>query len=272
MATRIAGSADLYAADRRLPANGVNFVTCHDGFTLRDLVSYAAKHNDANGEGGRDGTDDDASWNCGAEGETADPAIRALRLRQARNHLAILLLSRGVPMLLAGDEAWRTQRGNNNAWCQDNELSWLDWAAAGAHGDLLRFTREVVALRRRHPCLLANRFFDGRPVPGRGLPDVAWHGARLAEPPWSDGDGRLLRFTLAGLAPDEEDLHVVLNMRERAVEVDLPAHAGRRWHVAVDTARPPPADVVPAPRQRPHAAPSYAAGARSVVVLEARPG
>ena len=259
----------LRSDDGRLPANGVNFVTCHDGFTLADLVSYGAKHNDANGEGGRDGSDDNASWNCGVEGETSDPGVTALRRRQARNLVAILLLSRGVPMLLAGDERLRTQRGNNNAWCQDNELSWLDWTTTEAQRDMLRFTREAIALRRRHACLEANRSFDGRPVRGRGLPDVAWHGTRLADPPWT-GDGRLLRFTMAGLAAEEEDLHVVLNMSDRLVEADLPVIPRRRWYLALDTARAPPEDILPRPRQVPHGAPSYRAAPRSVVVLAAR--
>jgi glycogen operon protein len=268
VATRIAGSADLYGDDGRLPANGVNFVTCHDGFTLADLVSYDAKKNGANGEDGRDGLDDNASWNCGVEGETSDPAVMALRLRQARNHLAVLMLSRGVPMLLAGDEVLRTQRGNNNAWCQDNEISWMDWRRTATQEDMLRFTRELIALRRRHPCLELNRFFDGRPAPGRPIPDVAWHGARLGDSPWR-GDGRVLRFTMAGLGEREEDLHVILNVSERPVEADLPVIPGRRWHVAVDTGRRPPDDIVPTSRQRPFPAPCLVA-ARSVVVLEAR--
>jgi glycogen operon protein len=186
VATRIAGSADLYADDGRLPANSINFVTCHDGFTLYDLVSYDRKHNEANGEDNRDGSNDNLSWNCGAEGETADAAVNALRERQAKNFLAILMLSRGVPMLLAGDEVLRTQRGNNNAYSQDNALSWFDWRAVDARRAMLRFTRELIALRCRHPSLTANRFFSGAAVPDRGLPDVSWHGARLGEPGWHD--------------------------------------------------------------------------------------
>jgi isoamylase len=270
LATRIAGSADLYADGGRLPGNSVNFVTCHDGLPLWDLVSYDRKRNLDNGEEGRDGIADDVSWGCGADGDTSNRAVMALRLRQARNHIAILLLSRGVPMLLAGDELLRTQRGNNNAWCQDNEISWLDWRATGPQADMLRFTRELIALRRRHPSLVANRFFDGKPVPGRGVRDVSWHGALLEEPRWDDRDGRLLRFTIAGLSATEEDLHVVLNASDQTVVAELAAIPGRPWHVAVDTAREPPRDVVPRERQRPHRAASYAVAARSVVVLEAR--
>jgi len=152
VATRVAGSADLYADDGRLPGNGVNFITCHDGFTLHDLVSYTAKRNQANGQDNRDGTDDDASWNCGIEGKTSDPAVLALRRRQAKNCVAVLMLSRGVPMLLAGDQMLRSQGGNNNAWCQDSALSWIDWTLVESNRDMVRFTRELIALRRRHAC------------------------------------------------------------------------------------------------------------------------
>jgi glycogen operon protein len=270
VATRLAGSADLYADDGRLPCNSVNFVTCHDGFTLYDLVSYHAKRNHANGEDNRDGSHDNLGWNCGVEGETSDPAVNALRYRQARNHLAVLMLSRGVPMLLAGDEVLRSQRGNNNAYCQDNELAWFDWTLEERHRDVLRFTRELIALRRRHPSLTLNRFYTGGPVPGRGLPDISWHGIRLDEAPWHDRQARLLRFTLAGLSGDEEDLHVVLHMGDGPAEVALPSIPGRRWHLAVDTVRSSPQDIVERRRQVPVAGESYSVGGRSVVVLEAR--
>jgi glycogen operon protein len=270
IATRIAGSADLYADDGRRPANSINFVTCHDGFTLRDLVSYEAKHNEANGEENRDGTNDNASWNCGAEGETADAAVNALRLRQAKNFLAILMLSRGVPMLLAGDEVLRTQSGNNNAYCQDNETSWFDWGLVERNRDMLRYTRELIALRRRHACLTTNRFFDGKPISGRGLPDIAWHGVGLDEAPWNDPQGRFLRFTVAGLSNDEEDLHVILNMSDEGVDAKLPEIPGRRWHLALDTALDSPADIVPRQAQAPQAGMSCSVHARSVAVFEAR--
>jgi glycogen operon protein len=269
VATRMAGSADLYADDGRLPVNSINFVTCHDGFTLYDLVSYDRKHNEANGEDNRDGSNDNLSWNCGAEGETADAAVNALRERQAKNFLAILMLSRGVPMLLAGDEVLHTQRGNNNAYSQDNALSWFDWRAVDERHAMLRFARELVALRRRHPSLTANRFFTGAAVPDRGLPDVSWHGARLGEPGWHDAGGRLLAFTLAGTGV-EADLHAVLNMSDADIGVMLPSIPGRSWHLALDTALESPADIAPPERQRRHAVGVYRAAARSVVVLEAR--
>ncbi len=168
LASRLSGSSDLYGDDGRLPIASINFVTAHDGFTMRDLVSYADKHNDGNGENNRDGTDDNRSYNCGFEGDPAPPAVEALRRRQARNLLATLLLSTGAPMLVAGDELWRTQRGNNNAYVQDNPISWLDWTPGEAADDMLGLTRRLIALRRAHPVLRQSAFFEGHAVAGRG--------------------------------------------------------------------------------------------------------
>jgi glycogen operon protein len=161
LASRICGSSDLYQWSGRLPRHSVNFITAHDGFTLYDLVSYNQKHNDANGEQSRDGSNDNHSWNCGVEGDTADLAVLSLRRRQARNMMTTLMLSQGVPMLLAGDEFLRTQKGNNNAWCQDNEISWVNWKLAEENKDFLRFVRELIWLRKRHPALRRRRFFVG---------------------------------------------------------------------------------------------------------------
>jgi glycogen operon protein len=174
-ASRICGSADLYQWNNRLPRHTVNFITCHDGFTLWDLVSFNQKHNEANGEGNRDGLDENFSWNCGAEGETTDPDVMMLRWRQCRNLMATLLLSQGVPMILGGDEFLRTQRGNNNAWCQDNEISWVNWEFARQNADFLRFTKEMIALRKRHPVLRRRKFFKGEIRPG----SVEWQEAGL---------------------------------------------------------------------------------------------
>ncbi|RYI98754.1 MAG: glycogen debranching enzyme, partial [Actinomycetales bacterium] len=174
-ASRITGSSDLYQDDGRRPYASINFVTAHDGFTLNDLVSYDEKHNEANGEDGRDGADDNRSWNHGVEGETDDPEILALRERQRRNFLATMLLSQGVPMLLHGDELGRTQGGNNNVYCQDNEVAWIDWSLAEDEADLLRFTAALTRLRRQHPVFRRRRFFSVRPVRrDGGLPDIAW--------------------------------------------------------------------------------------------------
>jgi glycogen operon protein len=270
VASRLAGSADLYADDGRRPCNSVNFITCHDGFTLHDLVSYNGKHNEANGEDSRDGSNDNLSWNCGIEGETDDPGVTALRRRQAKNLLAILMLSRGVPMLLAGDEVMRSQKGNNNAYCQDNELGWFDWRRTERDADMLRYTRELVALRRRHPSLTVNRYYSGEPPPGRDIPDVMWHGVRLGEPQWHDSQARALAMTIAGIHPDEADLHAVFNMSDEVLDAPLPVMAGRRWHVALDTALVSPQDVTPPDEQRATGEVRYVVQPRSVVVLEAR--
>jgi isoamylase len=270
VATRLAGSQDLYANDGRRPANSVNFITCHDGFTLNDLVCYNGKKNNANGEDNRDGNNDNLSWNCGVEGETDNPAVRTLRHRQAKNLMAILMLSRGVPMLLAGDELLRTQNGNNNTWCQDNELGWFDWDLVGKNSGMLRFTRELITLRRRHACLTRNRFFTGNKMPGRDILDIVWHGVHLNEPLWHDSHARVLACTLAGLSKDEEDLHLILNMSDQALEAALPAINGRQWHRALDTKRDAPADIIEQKQQVPLEEPIYQVGPRSVVVLEAR--
>ncbi|HVL02387.1 MAG TPA: glycogen debranching protein GlgX [Dongiaceae bacterium] len=270
LATRLTGSSDLYGPSHRLPSNGVNFVTCHDGFTLHDLVSYNGKHNDANGEENRDGTNDNLSWNCGAEGDTEDADVLVLRQRQARNAFTILLLSQGVPMLLAGDEVLHSQNGNNNAWCQDNELSWFDWTRVESQADMVRFVRELIALRKRHPALRARRFLTGEVQPETGLPDICWHGCELNQPQWNDPDAQLLAFTLAPLQPDEPPLHAVFNMADAVCAAPLPEWPGLRWHRALDTACVSPDDIVPPSEQTPLESDHYEVQPRSVLVLEAR--
>ncbi|MEC4748139.1 alpha-amylase family glycosyl hydrolase [Methylomicrobium sp. Wu6] len=270
VASCIAGSSDLYADEDRLPLHSINFISCHDGFTLHDLVSYNGKHNDANGENNRDGCDNNMSWNCGAEGETDNADVLALRRRQAKNLISILLLSQGIPMFLAGDEVLHTQKGNNNTWCQDNELSWFDWSRVEKNRDMLRFVKELIALRRRHPNLNRGEFFTGEEVPGRGLRDISWHGYRLDEPLWFDYSAQFLAYTLAGLTGEEEDVHVILNMSERVVEVPLPKIPGRKWHQALDTSRTGPDDIMPRDRQKPFEGSSYLIPRRTVAVFEAR--
>jgi isoamylase len=270
VATCISGSSDLYADDGRLPENSINFITCHDGFTLRDLVSYDYKHNEANGEDNRDGTNDNLSWNCGFEGETDDPAVIALRRRQAKNFIAILMISRGVPMLLAGDEVLRTQRGNNNTWCQNNELSWFDWRQVETERDMLEFVRGMIALRRRHPNLTSNAFYTGRLIPSRNIPDVVWHGVRLNEPAWHDGNCQFLAFTIAGLTANESDLHVILNMTDAIADASLPPLAGREWFPVLDTADTGTTGVLPPKDQRPVLTSVWHVQPRSVVIFEGR--
>jgi glycogen operon protein len=268
VATRLAGSSDYYQRFDRHPFNSINYITCHDGFTLWDLVSYNRKHNDNNGEDNRDGYDNNLSWNCGVEGETSKPEILALRKRQAKNFMAILMLSQGVPMIQAGDEVLRSQGGNNNAWCQDNEISWFDWKLTEQHQDMLRFTREIIALRRRHAALKRRQFLSGEIVPLTAMADISWYGTELEEPDWDDPVSQLLRFTLSALHEDEPHLHIIMNMSDLAREVPLPRLDGVTWQVAVDTYQPSPQDIKPRELQRPHAEPSYRVMEHSVVVLE----
>jgi isoamylase len=212
LAERLTGSSDLYEATGRRPFASINFVTCHDGFTLVDLVSYNEKHNNANGEDNRDGTDDNRSWNCGEEGPTDDLVVAALRYQQARNFLATLFLSQGVPMLLGGDEIGRTQSGNNNAYCQDNEISWYDWSRVDQ--ELLAWTRALITLRRQHPVFRRRRFFQGRPVRGPRrddrLPDIAWFrpdGEEMTDKDWEVGYAKSLGVFLNGSAIPDPDPH-----------------------------------------------------------------
>jgi glycogen operon protein len=243
VATRIAGSSDLYAWAGKTPQNSINFVTCHDGFTLYDLVSYGKKHNNANGEHNRDGHDDNWSWNSGIEGATDEPRILRLREKRARNFMAMLLLSQGVPMLTAGDEVLRTQRGNNNAYCQDNDLSWVDWSFTPAARAMLRFTRELIALRKRHPSLRRARFLNGHKPGTPG--EIQWYGEKLEPPDWQDAGATVLCFTLAGVEPQEPALHVMINMSVSARTLPLPDPAARSWRRIVDTTFVAPNDVVP---------------------------
>lgn len=248
LATRLCGSSDLYQASGRKPAHSINFITCHDGFTLWDLVSYNEKHNLANGEGNRDGSNDNFSWNCGVEGPTNDPEILALRCRQARNLMATLLLSQGVPMLLAGDEFLRTQQGNNNAWCQDNEISWVDWRLTEEHADFLRFVREMIALRKRHPALRRRDFLQGAAAKTGEEPDIIWHGMLPNHPDFSS-TSYTLALVLNGQKttrhPDR-DIYMAFNAGPKPASFRIPpAPSGRAWRRAVDTGLASPEDIMP---------------------------
>src|SRR5579875_2909588 len=271
-AVRFTGSPDLYERDGRRPSASVNFVTAHDGFTLADLVAYDAKHNEANLEGNRDGTDDNRSWNCGAEGPTDDPEVSRLRERQQRNFLATLFLSQGVPMLLAGDERNRTQRGNNNAYCQDNELSWLDWGADERGERLLAFTRRLIGLRRRHPVFRRTSFLAGR---GEGrLPDVAWFrpdGRRMTRRDWAEGPPQLAVFLngaelgergARGERVLDDSFLVLLNAHHERAEFLLPSRRfGLHWALELSTSDPE------APPARYHWRGAVALEPRSLVLL-----
>jgi glycogen operon protein len=228
MANFLIGSPQLYR--QRGPTASINFVTAHDGFTLADLVSYNTKHNEDNGENNRDGSDDNASWNCGVEGPTDDPAILALRARQIRNALAILFLSQGVPMLLMGDECGRSQEGNNNAYCHDSPLTWFDWTLLENNADLFRFCRLMIRFRQAHSLL---RYAE-----------ATWHGTRPGKPDW-ESTSRVLAFTLQARTDSSEDLiYVAMNMYWESLVFGLPAApAGKHWRVAVNTAVPSPGDI-----------------------------
>jgi len=249
-ASRLTGSSDLYETSGRRPVASINFVTCHDGFTLTDLVSYNRKHNKANGEDGADGSNDNRSWNCGAEGPTSDPAVRELRTRQRLNFLATLLTSQGVPMLLAGDELGRTQRGNNNAYCQDNETSWVDWHMAEDETSLLEFTRGVAELRRNHPVFRRRRFFTGPADGAPGRPgDIAWFtpsGREMTDADWKIGYAKAMGVFLNGDAisePDprgervrDETFLLLFSADSQPAWFTLPAEDfGHRWELVLDT-------------------------------------
>ncbi|MCG8914345.1 glycogen debranching protein GlgX [Actinokineospora sp. PR83] len=250
-ASRITGSSDLYQEDGRKPFASINFVTAHDGFTLNDLVSYNEKHNEANGEDGRDGADDNRSWNCGVEGPTDDPEVNDLRARQRRNLIATLFLSQGVPMLLHGDEMARTQQGNNNGYCQDSELSWVDWSLAETNADLVDFTAGVIALRAKHPVFRRRRFFAGRPIRrGDELRDIAWFtptGDEMSDEDWGSGFGRCIVTFLNGDGiPDldqrgervtDDSFLMCFNAHHEDIDVTVPdGDYGAEWEVVLDTA------------------------------------
>ncbi|MGH9102339.1 MAG: glycogen debranching protein, partial [Acidimicrobiales bacterium] len=248
LAFRLTGSSDLYESSGRRPSASINFVTCHDGFTLADLVSYDHKHNEANGEEGRDGTDDNRSWGCGAEGPTDDPSVLALRRRQQRNFLATLLLSQGIPMLAFGDEVGRRQAGNNNAYCQDNEISWLDWGALDE--DLLEYTRGLMALRRANPVFRRRRFFQGQHLYGSGVSDIGWFtpdGEEMTDADWAEGYAKSVAMLLNGDAipsPDQRGERIsgdsflaLLNAHHGPMGFTLPDGAwGKTWLPVLDTA------------------------------------
>jgi glycogen operon protein len=270
LARRFTGSSDLYQDDDRLPINSINFISCHDGFTLHDMVSYNEKYNEGNGENNRDGNSNVLSWNCGAEGETGDEAILALRRQQAKNFMAMLLLSQGIPMINAGDEVLRTQHGNNNVWCQNNELGWFDWSLPEKNRDMLRFTQDMIAFRKRHACLMHTRFLSGLEREGRWFPDITWHSEHLDQPQWEDADAQVLACTLGAVDTWEEDLFVIMNMQPEKLDMPLPRLAEGGWHLAIDTARPSPLDIIKPADQQVQTETVCTVQPRSVVVFERR--
>ncbi len=276
-AARFTGSSDLYEADNRRPIASINFVTAHDGFTLEDLVSYNEKHNEANGEDNRDGESHNRSWNCGVEGPTDDVEVFALRERQKRNILTTLVLSQGVPMIAHGDELGRTQRGNNNVYCQDNELSWVDWEGARAHDVLTGFVTRLTRLRAEHPVFRRQRFFQGRPIRGTSLEDIAWlrpDGAPMSGQDWDTGTQTLMIYLNGRGIPDRDELGrqviddsflLLFNAHHEDLEFTLPDEAyGQGWQSELDTADPLLADER---RRYPQPGSTIEVVARSILVL-----
>ena len=284
MGHRLTGSSDLYGRGGRRPYASINFVTAHDGFTLNDLVSYNDKHNEANGEDNMDGESHNRSWNCGTEGSTDDMEVVGLRERQKRNFLATLLLSQGVPMIAHGDEVGRTQWGNNNVYCQDSELSWVDWDAAREHEVLTRFVARLTRLRAEHPIFRRRRFFHGRPVEGSTVEDIAWlrpDGRPMSEEDWAQHSQHAIAVFLNGQGIPEPDplgqrvtddsFLLLFNALHRPITFTLPGEAyGSHWAIVVDTADPL---LATAARRRRNTRPTgrIQVGAHTLLVLRGGP-
>ena len=266
MAARLLGSPDIFGHEEREAEQSVNFVTCHDGFTLNDLVSYDRKHNLDNGEENRDGSDENSSWNCGAEGPTDDAAVEALRNRQVKNFLVLALLSAGTPMLLMGDEVRRTQRGNNNAYCQDNEISWFDWSLLARHADIHRFVKALLAVRQLRDVVVESTRLSLNEA--LRLARIEWHGVALRRPDWSDAS-HSLAFTMGSLR-GRFLVHGMLNAYWEPLTFELPAASdgrGGAWRRWIDTSLPSPDDILPWEGAPPVTQPAYVVPPRTTVFL-----
>ncbi len=245
LATRLAGSSDLYNKSGRKPFDSINFITAHDGFTLMDLVSYSQKQNRPNGENNQDGTNENFSHNHGVEGETEDPAVLRLRVQQIKNYIALLNVSQGIPMILMGDEMGRTQRGNNNAYCHDDPTTWVDWSLPERNKEILEFFSKMIQFRKRHECLRREHFFTGKRI-GLGVRDITWHGTKPFKPDWSY-DSHTLAFVISGEDLDtyqarDNDIYVAVNAYSSDLPFELPPIAGKEWHRILDTSLPLPFD------------------------------
>jgi glycogen operon protein len=274
LATRLSGSSDLYLRDGRKPFHSINFITSHDGFTLNDLVSYNDKHNEDNGEMNNDGSNNNLSYNYGFEGITQEPVMRKIREQQLKNFFATLLVSLGTPMLLGGDEIGRTQRGNNNAYCQDNEISWYDWSLLEKNKGLFRFVKEMIAFRLRHPCFMRPEFYTGREGNYNAIPDISWYNEKAASPDW-DKLGYSLAMQINGCKADvlrdkdDNDFYIMFNAGPDPVIFSIsPANDRKKWFRAVDTSMGFPNDILPAGKEEPLAiSGKYKAKSRSTVIL-----
>jgi glycogen operon protein len=274
LATRMSGSSDLYLKDGRKPFHSINFITSHDGFTLKDMVSYNGKHNDENGEENRDGGDNNISYNYGCEGPTRDPVLDEIRKRQIKNFFTTLLVSLGTPMILGGDEIGRTQSGNNNAYCQDNKISWYDWSLLEKNGDLFRFVKEMISFRLRHPGFMRPEFYTGREGSYNAIPDINWFNEKGGSPDW-EKIGGCLALQINGRQADvlrdkdDNDFFIMFNAGLDQTVFYVPPTADRkRWFRAIDTGLYSPKDILPAGSEEPLAVfNKYAVNARSTVVL-----
>ena len=275
VSSRMTGSADLYQGRHEQPINSVNFVTAHDGFTLYDLTAYNEKHNWANGEGNNDGINDNLSWNCGAEGETDDQWINDLRKRQVKNFAAIHMLSMGVPMIVGGDEFMRSQGGNNNTYCHDNEINWYNWDQIGNQRsqEMIRFWSMLIKKRTKYINHFKGRYFTGE-TNKYGLSEVAWHGTQLNNPGWNDAEARCFAVTYGDTAEDTDqtaNIHCMFNMYWDGIEFELPQLKGLSWYRSIDTAQPTPNDIAEPENMVKITGNSYMVGGRSVVVLVSKP-
>jgi glycogen operon protein len=274
LATRISGSSDLYLRDGRKPFHSINFITSHDGFTLKDLVSYNSKHNDDNGEGNRDGGDYNCSYNYGTEGPTMDPVLESIRERQLKNFFATMMVSLGTPMILGGDEFARTQGGNNNAYCQDNRISWYDWSLLEKNKSLYRFVKEMIAFRLRHPGFMRPEFYTGRDGNYNAIPDIIWFDEKGRTPDW-DKIGYGLALQINGRKADvlrdqdNNDFFIMFNAGlDPAPFLIPPAFGKKSWFRAVDTSFRPPEDILPSGGEKTRVSQTrYPVKARSMVVL-----
>ena len=275
LATRLTGSQDIFGRQGRSPYNSINFITCHDGFTLYDMFAYRRKHNRANKENNRDGQAENYSTNFGHEGPSSDPAIERLRRQMMKNALCCVLFSLGTPMLLAGDEVMRTQRGNNNAYCQDNPISWMKWNAGAPQQEMLAFFKKAIAFRKGYTALRRTQFFSGTDTDGNQIPDIAWFGTQLKAPHWGDIQARLIAYQIdareAASGGKNYHLFIILNAGEQSQDVALPQHRGKQWFRIIDTSRSPGDDFLAAGREESLERPErYTTSARSVTVLISR--
>lgn len=263
VASRIAGSADLYQHSRHNPTNSINFIACHDGMTIMDLVSYNNKNNWSNGENNNDGINDNLSWNSGAEGTTENQDIIKFRKQRIKNFISLLMLSQGVPMLLSGDEVGKSQNGNNNVYCQDNELAWFDWSLVDKNKDLLDFTKAMIKFRNDNDSLRRGEFFKGKQNKN-GFYDIEWHGCKLNQPGWDDSQSKVLAFTLGSFDANQPNIHVLVNNDYQALEFEIPRG---NWDRFADTSLLPPEDVIIEKKNRPRITDNYIVNPYSLVIL-----